>query len=127
MSYDLHQKLRTTSVRQIKRKDYAGAVTTLYDGAKSLLEQKEYGSGCDLGVMMLDAYSKGALESSPETRGEWQARVRQGGEVRQQAALRRTRLRSGRNMRRVRRQRRTQKARRRMAASCAVCVPPVCR
>ncbi|PWZ00735.1 hypothetical protein BCV70DRAFT_199999 [Testicularia cyperi] len=54
--YELHQKLRTKTVRQVKKKQYDEAIQSLYDGAVQLLDQKEQGSGCDLGIYMLDVY-----------------------------------------------------------------------
>ncbi|EST07515.1 hypothetical protein PSEUBRA_002595 [Kalmanozyma brasiliensis GHG001] len=54
--YELHQKLRTKTVRQVKKKQYDEAISTLHQGALSLLSQSEQGSGCDLAVYMIDVY-----------------------------------------------------------------------
>lgn len=66
--YELHQKLRTKAVRQLKRKDYDGAIASLYDGSKQLLESKEQGSGCDLACYLVDVYSQAAKLSTEESR-----------------------------------------------------------
>ncbi|KAJ1028735.1 hypothetical protein NDA16_001900 [Ustilago loliicola] len=55
-SYELHQKLRTKTVRQVKKKQYDEAISTLHQGALDLLAQKEQGSGCDLAIYMIDVY-----------------------------------------------------------------------
>ncbi|CDR87186.1 related to GET4-protein with a role in insertion of tail-anchored proteins into the ER membrane [Sporisorium scitamineum] len=54
--YELHQKLRTKTVRQVKKKQYDEAISTLHQGALDLLSQSEQGSGCDLAVYMIDVY-----------------------------------------------------------------------
>ncbi|CCF53682.1 hypothetical protein NDA11_000562 [Ustilago hordei] len=54
--YELHQKLRTKTVRQVKKKQYDEAISTLHQGALDLLAQKEQGSGCDLAIYMIDVY-----------------------------------------------------------------------
>ncbi|KIS70366.1 uncharacterized protein UMAG_01535 [Mycosarcoma maydis] len=54
--YELHQKLRTKTVRQVKKKQYDEAISTLHQGALELLSQSEQGSGCDLAVYMIDVY-----------------------------------------------------------------------
>lgn len=66
--YELHQKLRTKAVRQLKKKDYEGAITSLYDGSRQLLEEKEQGSGCDLAVYLLDVYQQSKTQSTQESR-----------------------------------------------------------
>ncbi|CBQ71741.1 conserved hypothetical protein [Sporisorium reilianum SRZ2] len=54
--YELHQKLRTKTVRQVKKKQYDEAISTLHQGALDLLAQSEQGSACDLAVYMIDVY-----------------------------------------------------------------------
>lgn len=66
--YELHQKLRTKAVRQLKKKDYSSAITTLHDGARQLLQDKEQGSGCDLACYLLDVYQQAQTESTEESR-----------------------------------------------------------
>lgn len=53
-AYDTHQRLRTKAIRQLKKKSYDDAIKTISDGAVSMLEQGEQGSGCDLGVYLVD-------------------------------------------------------------------------
>ncbi|CEH13631.1 Uncharacterized conserved protein [Ceraceosorus bombacis] len=67
--YELHQKLRTKAVRQLKKKDYAGAIESLHGGAVELLKEGEQGSGCDLGVYMIDVYGQAELPSDETSRG----------------------------------------------------------
>ncbi|KAJ9478390.1 Golgi to ER traffic protein 4 [Pseudozyma hubeiensis] len=55
--YELHQKLRTKTVRLVKKKQYDEAISTLHSGALTLLSQSEQGSGCDLAVYMIDVYT----------------------------------------------------------------------
>jgi hypothetical protein len=66
--YELHQKLRTKAVRQLKKKDYDGAITSLFEGSRQLLETKEQGSGCDLACYMVDVYSQASKPSNSENR-----------------------------------------------------------
>lgn len=66
--YELHQKLRTKAVRQLKKKDYDGAITSLSDGARQLLEDREQGSGCDLTCYLLDVYQQAKTPSTEESR-----------------------------------------------------------
>lgn len=66
--YELHQKLRTKAVRQLKKKDYDGAIKTLYEGSRQLLEAKEQGSGCDLACYLVDVYSQASKPSTEESR-----------------------------------------------------------
>ncbi|KAK0544079.1 hypothetical protein OC846_006192 [Tilletia horrida] len=67
--YELHQRLRTKTVRLLKKKDYPQAVSVLHTGALELLRQKEQGSGCDLGVYMIDVYEQSNAQSDDITRG----------------------------------------------------------
>lgn len=57
-AYDQHQRLRTKAIRQIKKKAYDEAITTIGDGSVDMLKQKEQGSGCDLGVYLIDVYGQ---------------------------------------------------------------------
>ncbi|KAL9933205.1 hypothetical protein V8E36_007923 [Tilletia maclaganii] len=67
--YELHQKLRTKTVRLLKKKDYAQAISVLHTGALDLLRQKEQGSGCDLAVYLVDVYEQSDAPVNDETRG----------------------------------------------------------
>ena len=67
--YELHQKLRTKTVRQVKKKQYDEATQTLYQGALDLLDQKEQGSGCDLAIYMIDVYGIKSQPVDSESRG----------------------------------------------------------
>ncbi|WFD44082.1 hypothetical protein MPSI1_002747 [Malassezia psittaci] len=56
--YELHQKIRTKTVRLLKKEKYAEAIQVLYDGSMKLLDMNEQGSGCDLAAYLLDAYKR---------------------------------------------------------------------
>ena len=62
--YDEHQRLRTKAVRLLAKKNYPAAITLLHDGSVRMLEAKEQGSGCDLGIYMIDVYKESRGESS---------------------------------------------------------------
>ncbi len=66
--YELHQKLRTKTVRQVKKKQYDEAISTLHTGALDLLSQNEQGSGCDLAVYMIDVYGMKGQAVDSESR-----------------------------------------------------------
>lgn len=66
--YELHQKLRTKAVRQIKKKDYDGAIQSLFEGSKQLLQANEQGSGCDLACYLVDVYQQAKSPSTEENR-----------------------------------------------------------
>ncbi|SPO38468.1 related to GET4 - protein with a role in insertion of tail-anchored proteins into the ER membrane [Pseudozyma flocculosa] len=66
--YELHQKLRTKTVRQVKKKQYDEAISTLYQGAIDLLDQKEQGSACDLALYMIDVYGFKSQQVDSESR-----------------------------------------------------------
>lgn len=66
--YELHQKLRTKTVRQVKKKQYNEAISTLHQGALDLLAQSEQGSACDLAVYMIDVYGLASTPVDSESR-----------------------------------------------------------
>lgn len=68
--YELHQKLRTKTVRQVKKKQYNEAISTLHSGSLDLLSQSEQGSACDLALYMIDVYtiSDAAVDSESRDR-----------------------------------------------------------
>ncbi|SPO23011.1 related to GET4 - protein with a role in insertion of tail-anchored proteins into the ER membrane [Ustilago trichophora] len=68
--YELHQKLRTKTVRQVKKKQYSEAISTLHSGSLDLLSQSEQGSACDLALYMIDVYtiSDAAVDSESRDR-----------------------------------------------------------
>ncbi|SNX83364.1 related to GET4 - protein with a role in insertion of tail-anchored proteins into the ER membrane [Melanopsichium pennsylvanicum] len=66
--YELHQKLRTKTVRLLKKKQYSEAISALHDGSLNLLSQGEQGSGCDLGIYMIDVYTTASTPVDSESR-----------------------------------------------------------
>lgn len=66
--YELHQKLRTKVVRLTKKRAYPEAIAALHTGALELLSQGEQGSGCDLGIYMLDVYNLADTPVTAESR-----------------------------------------------------------
>lgn len=67
--YELHQKLRTKTVRLLKKEKYNEAIDVLYDGSVRLLEMNEQGSGCDLAVYLLEAYGLAKTPVNDVSRG----------------------------------------------------------
>ncbi|SPO24718.1 related to GET4 - protein with a role in insertion of tail-anchored proteins into the ER membrane [Ustilago trichophora] len=66
--YELHQKLRTKTVRQVKKKQYNEAISTLHSGSLDLLSQSEQGSACDLALYMIDVYAISNVAVDSESR-----------------------------------------------------------
>lgn len=54
--YEAQQQIRTLATRQIKAKDYDGAVDLLFTGSKALLEAGQGGSGADLALFLLEVF-----------------------------------------------------------------------
>lgn len=67
-AYDTHQRLRTKGNRLLRKKAYEDAIKTIGDGAIEMLEQKEQGSGCDLGVYLADIYEQADRSCDEESR-----------------------------------------------------------
>lgn len=67
-AYDLHQRLRTKAIRQLKKKSYDDAIKTIADGSIQMLQQKEQGSGCDLAVYLVDVYEQSGKPCDKQTR-----------------------------------------------------------
>lgn len=70
--YELHQKLRTKTVRLLRKKKYEEAIETLYSGSMQLLDMKEEGSACDLAEYLLDVYTQADVSVTDESRGTYQ-------------------------------------------------------
>lgn len=67
-AYDQHQRLRTKGIRLLRKKAYDDAIKTIGDGAVQMLEQKEQGSGCDLGVYLTDIYEQAQRPCDEDSR-----------------------------------------------------------
>lgn len=55
--YDAHQGIRTVANRYVKQKAYSDAIEVLYNGALSLLKAKQYASGSDLVLYIIEVYT----------------------------------------------------------------------
>lgn len=69
-AYSAHQKARTTAARLVHAEKYTEAIEILWTTAKELLKLGEAGSGCDLGVYMVQVYIQADVEVTSESRGE---------------------------------------------------------
>ena len=67
--YELHQKLRTKTVRLLRKKKYDEAITALYDGSLKLLDSHEQGSGADLALYLIDVYEQAGIKVDDTSRG----------------------------------------------------------
>ncbi|CAG8529690.1 1843_t:CDS:2 [Diversispora eburnea] len=66
--YEAHQMYRTVSRRYLKQKKFDHAIDLLFSGAQLLLTHKQTGSGGDLCLYMITAYSEAELPVSEESR-----------------------------------------------------------
>ncbi|KAJ9108951.1 hypothetical protein QFC21_000273 [Naganishia friedmannii] len=67
-AYSAQQKARTTAARLLTSAYYDSAIEVLFGIAKELLKLKEWGSGCDLAVYLVQAYEKGEVEVTAESK-----------------------------------------------------------
>ena len=74
--YEAHQQLRVIAARYIKASNWDAAVELLHGGAMALLQAGQGGSGGDLGLMLLDVYSKGEVGVTTESKGKVLALLR---------------------------------------------------
>lgn len=56
--YEAHQKYRTLYFRYLSQKRFDECLELLYDGALKLLENDQYSSGADLGLLVVDTLEK---------------------------------------------------------------------
>ena len=68
-AYSAQQKARTTAARLLASAHYDAAIEILFGSAKELLKLREWGSGCDLAVYLVQAYEKGEIEVTDESKG----------------------------------------------------------
>ncbi|ORZ09198.1 hypothetical protein BCR42DRAFT_359028 [Absidia repens] len=59
--YEAHQMYRTVARRYNKQEKYSNSIKLLHDGAVSLMEHKQSGSGSDLANYMMDTYILASL------------------------------------------------------------------
>ena len=67
-AYELQMKLRTTTVRLLRKKMFDKAIHVLEDGAQRLLDMKEEGSACDITEYLLDVYTQADVKMDDENR-----------------------------------------------------------
>ncbi|KAJ9093600.1 hypothetical protein QFC19_008267 [Naganishia cerealis] len=67
-AYSAQQKARTTAARLLASANYDSAIEVLFSSAKELLKLKEWGSGCDLAVYLVQAYEKGEVEVTADSK-----------------------------------------------------------
>lgn len=56
--YEAHQKYRTLYFRYLSQKRFDECLELLFDGAQKLLENDQYSSGADLGLLVVDTLEK---------------------------------------------------------------------
>ncbi|KAJ9125435.1 hypothetical protein QFC22_000396 [Naganishia vaughanmartiniae] len=67
-AYSAQQKARTTAARLLASAHYDSAIQVLFGSAKELLKLKEWGSGCDLAVYLVQAYERGEVNVTAESK-----------------------------------------------------------
>ncbi|EMD92032.1 hypothetical protein COCC4DRAFT_145390 [Bipolaris maydis ATCC 48331] len=67
--YEAHQQLRVIASRYTKASDWTNATSILFQGAQSLLQAGQGGSGGDLCIFLLDVYNKGEIKVDAESKG----------------------------------------------------------
>lgn len=60
--YEAHQMYRTLYFRYSSQKQYVECLDLLYKGALQFLNQHQYSSGVDLGLLVVDTLEKATLE-----------------------------------------------------------------
>ncbi|XP_031637571.1 Golgi to ER traffic protein 4 homolog [Contarinia nasturtii] len=60
--YEAHQKYRTLYFRYLSQKRFDECLELLYDGAQKLLENDQYSSGADLGLLVVDTLEKTTID-----------------------------------------------------------------
>ncbi|KAF2854433.1 DUF410-domain-containing protein, partial [Plenodomus tracheiphilus IPT5] len=68
--YEAHQQLRVVASRYTKAQDWPNATAILYEGAQSLLQAGQGGSGGDLCTFLLDVYNKGEIKPDANSKGK---------------------------------------------------------
>lgn len=56
--YEAHQKYRTLYFRYLSQKRFDDCLDLLYAGAQTFLDNEQYGSGADLGNLVVDTLEK---------------------------------------------------------------------
>lgn len=62
--YEAHQKYRTLYFRYLSQKRFDECLELLYDGSLRLLENDQYSSGADLGLLVVDTLEKTTVNDS---------------------------------------------------------------
>lgn len=62
--YEAHQKYRTLYFRYLSQKRFDECLELLYTGAHTFLDNEQYGSGADLGNLVVETLEKMKIENS---------------------------------------------------------------
>lgn len=62
--YEAHQKYRTLYFRYLSQKRFDECLSLLNDGSLKLLENEQYSSGADLGLLVVDTLEKTTVTDS---------------------------------------------------------------
>lgn len=62
--YEAHQKYRTLYFRYLSQKRYDDCLELLYSGSLKLLNNEQYSSGADLGLLVVDTLEKATVTES---------------------------------------------------------------
>ncbi|KAL8972835.1 MAG: hypothetical protein Q9183_000310 [Haloplaca sp. 2 TL-2023] len=68
--YEAHQQLRVIASRYVKQENWDAAIDLLHGGALALLKAGQGGSGGDLGVFLIDVFSKAGKEAGVEEKSK---------------------------------------------------------
>lgn len=68
--YEAHQQLRVIASRYVKQNNNDAAIDILFNGAKSLLDAEQGGSGGDLCLFLMDVYNKGEVAPDAASKGK---------------------------------------------------------
>ena len=68
--YEAHQQLRVVASRYSKQKNWTAAIEILVSGAQELLKAKQYGSGADLGRLLVSILGQAEIKPDAGSRGE---------------------------------------------------------
>lgn len=66
--YEAHQLYRTIFARHLKTEQYQQAIDIAYQGGVTLNQHQQHSSASDMGLLLLDAYTQGAIPLSDESK-----------------------------------------------------------
>lgn len=68
--YEAHQQLRVIAARYVKASNWAAATDILFQGAQSLLQAGQGGSGADLCIFLLEVFHKSETKPDASSKGK---------------------------------------------------------